>query len=207
MGERRAIDRGNRCAGRPRPWVASAPPAGEGDRGSWANEVVSMSWRRGELWLDTDLLWFREGAGAPGARRLRPRSIRFPAPPPRARRLAPAPGGVEAAPLRAAGAGDGARAVAGPCSCRSAALRSGGGHGDAVVAEDPPSLTFRLDHRDDRGRGQAARWAATHGSPGARPAARRPANPARHRRSRERTRSRRSNGITRPRSACRTTAA
>ena len=24
-----------------------------------------MSWRRGELWLDADLLWFREVAGAP----------------------------------------------------------------------------------------------------------------------------------------------
>src|SRR5262249_17994489 len=33
--------------------------------GSARERGPSMSWRRGELWLETDVLWFREGVAAP----------------------------------------------------------------------------------------------------------------------------------------------
>ena len=104
-----------------------------------------MSWRRDELWLDADLLWFREGAGAPAVAGLAP------AP---ARALGPPPGLTASRERRAAWKrrryAKRVRATALVLSPALlfplAALRNGGGsgHGTKPLAEDPPSLTLRL---------------------------------------------------------------
>jgi hypothetical protein len=105
-----------------------------------------MSWRRGELWLDADLLWFREVAGAPAVAGLAP------AP---ARALGPPPGLTASRERRAAWRKRRyARRVRATALVLSpallfplAALRGGGGggsHGTNALAEDPPSLTFHL---------------------------------------------------------------
>ncbi|HEY4347807.1 MAG TPA: penicillin-insensitive murein endopeptidase [Gaiellaceae bacterium] len=101
-----------------------------------------MSWRTGELWLDTDVLWFREGSrasplagfapvampsfgGAPGLAASRQRRAA------RKRRK-------HARKLQAA-----ALVLAPAAVIPIAALRSSGGQ--PATREDPPSLTFRLD--------------------------------------------------------------
>jgi hypothetical protein len=102
-----------------------------------------MSWRRGELWLETDVIWFRERPGTPAlAGAVAPVSIP---------RLSP-PGLVASRNRRAAWkhrrktrrARAAALALSPAVILPFAALRSGGGHETAMVVEDPPSLTFRL---------------------------------------------------------------
>jgi hypothetical protein len=100
-----------------------------------------MSWRRGELWLDTDLLWFREAAGAPAFAGLAPPALpTFPSPPglaaSRQRRAARRRRKNERR-VRAA-----ALALS-PVVVIPVASHRGSG-GTKVLAEDPPSLTFRL---------------------------------------------------------------
>jgi hypothetical protein len=101
-----------------------------------------MGWRRGELWLETDLLWFREQAGAPAVSGFATVAIPVPALPP----------GLAASRLRRAAwkqrrharrARAAALALAPAVMFVLAALRSGGDQGSKLVAEDPPSLTLR----------------------------------------------------------------
>jgi murein endopeptidase len=101
-----------------------------------------MGWRPGEVWLDTDLLWFRERAVAPAG--FVPAAIPVLAPPP----------GLAASRLRRAAwkqrrharrARAAALALAPAVMFVLAALRSGGVPGGKLLAEDPPSLTHRLD--------------------------------------------------------------
>jgi penicillin-insensitive murein endopeptidase len=104
-----------------------------------------MSWKPGELWLDTDLLWFREGAGAPALRGFGSIAPALPA-------LGPPPGLIasrqrrsarktrrNARRLKAAGL------VMLPAAIIPLAASRLREHGTAVSAEDPPSLTFRFD--------------------------------------------------------------
>ena len=102
-----------------------------------------MGWRRGELWLDTDLLWFRERAGTAAVSGFAPAAIPVLALPP----------GLAASRLRRAAwkqrrharrARAAALALAPAVMFVLAALRSGGDQGSKLVAEDPPSLTLRL---------------------------------------------------------------
>jgi hypothetical protein len=102
-----------------------------------------MSWYRGELWLETDLLWFRERAGAPAVSGFAPAAIPVLAPPP----------GLAASRLRRAAwkqrrharrARAAALALAPAVMFLVAALRSGGDQGSELIAEDPPSLTLQL---------------------------------------------------------------
>ena len=103
-----------------------------------------MSWRRGELWLDADVLWFREGAGARAVTGFAPASISPPSQPP----------GLVASRRRrevwrrrryARRARATALVLSPTVLFQLALLRSGGAHGSKVVEEDPPSLTFRLE--------------------------------------------------------------
>ena len=137
-----------------------------------------MSWRPGELWLDTELLWFRERAGVPALAGFAPPALRLPAPPSglvasrqrraawRRRRYARR---VRAAAL-----------VLSPALLLPlAALRHGGSHRDAVESEDPPGLTFSLTIGKVEARDRLAPWGATHSSTDAPPAARPPATTGR----------------------------
>jgi Penicillin-insensitive murein endopeptidase len=101
-----------------------------------------MGWRRGELWLDTDLLWFREQDGAPAVSGFAPAAITVLAPPP----------GLAASRLRRAAwkqrrharrARAAALALTPAVMFVLAALRSGGHQGSKPLTEDPPSLTLR----------------------------------------------------------------
>jgi hypothetical protein len=103
-----------------------------------------MSWRRGELWLDADVLWFREGAGARAVVGLAAASIPSPAQPP----------GLVASRRRrevwrrrryARRARATVLVLSPTVLIQLALLRSGGAHGSKFAAEDPPSLTFRLE--------------------------------------------------------------
>ncbi len=103
-----------------------------------------MSWQRGELWLDIDLPWFREWAGAPAVAGLAAASMPSPGPPPG---LAASLRRREAWKKRRY-----ARRVRATVLVLSPAvmlpfapLRNAGGHGADPVADDPPSLTFRID--------------------------------------------------------------
>jgi hypothetical protein len=101
-----------------------------------------MSWKPGELWLDTDLLWFREEAGAPAFGG-------FAAPAPA---LGPPPGLIASRQRRnARRTRRTARRVtaAGLVMVPAvvvplAALRAQRDHGTPAVAEDAPSLTWQL---------------------------------------------------------------
>lgn len=113
-----------------------------------------MGWRPGEIWFDTDVLWFREQAGGQGA------SLALRAPgllglPPAA--LPSFPNGLAAsrarrAELRRRRTAKKTRAAAlvlGPAVALTlAAPRLGGGARAAggALEEDPPSLTFRRGH-------------------------------------------------------------
>ena len=102
-----------------------------------------MSWRRGELWLDWDVRWFREGAFAPSLPGFAPAPMPSFGPPPgliasrkrreawRQKRYARK---VRTATLVIA------PAVMFPLT----ALRNGQGQTSGLAADDPPSLTFRL---------------------------------------------------------------
>jgi penicillin-insensitive murein endopeptidase len=100
-----------------------------------------MSWRRGELWLDTDVLWFREGAGAPAVAAVVPPSVAS----------LPPPGLVASRRRRAAWrqrrharrAWATALALSPAVTVALASLRGDGDQGSKVVAEDSPSLTLR----------------------------------------------------------------
>ena len=102
-----------------------------------------MSWRRGELWLDTDLLWFGEGTGASALVGFAPASIPAFASPP----------GLSASRQRRAAwkrrrfrrrARATALVLSPALIFPVASARSAGGQGQSVVAEDPPSQTLRL---------------------------------------------------------------
>ena len=102
-----------------------------------------MGWRRGEVWLDTEVLWFREGPGTPAFAGFAPAAIPAPASPP----------GLVASRRRrdewrqrrnARRARMAVLAMAPAVIFPLTALRNGGGQGTSAAAEDPPSLTFRL---------------------------------------------------------------
>jgi hypothetical protein len=99
-----------------------------------------MGWRRGDVWLDADVLWFREGAGA-----LLVALPDGPAPAP--------PPGLDASRQRreawrrrryARRARVTVLAVSPAVILPLAAVRNAAGHGTRIVAEDPPSLTFHI---------------------------------------------------------------
>ncbi len=100
-----------------------------------------MGWRRGELWLDTEL-WLTEGVGAPAI-------ADFPVP-----SLPSEPPGLAASRRRreasarrrhARRARASAIAISPAVTLMLAGLRADGGRGSPVLAEDPPSLTFRFE--------------------------------------------------------------
>ncbi len=107
-----------------------------------------MSWRSGEVWLDTDVLWFREQQRAP-----------FVVPPldaPALGLVGPVANGLEASRRRRLAAQSARRRrrvtrtwpavalVLGSATMLPlAALRKGDGAGAIPLPEDPPSLTFR----------------------------------------------------------------
>ncbi len=102
-----------------------------------------MGWRRGDVWLDTDVLWFREAAGAPAVAGFVPQGS-----PPK-----PSPPGLIASRRRreawkqrrsARRVRAAVLAVAPAVVLPVAAVRNAAGHGTKLVASDPPSLTFRL---------------------------------------------------------------
>ena len=102
-----------------------------------------MSWRTGELWLDTDVVWFREAVAAPAFVGIGPGAIPS---------LAPPPGLVASRVRRAAWerrrhlrrARTTAVALSPAVVIALAALRSGAGAEASVLLDDPPSLTFRV---------------------------------------------------------------
>ncbi len=124
-----------------------------------------MSWRPGEVWLDTDLLWFREVVAAPAA-------AGFPAP------MRPAYTGLFASRQRRAAwkrrrylrrARTTALVLSPALVLPIVALRNSG-HGGAVVLEDPPSLTFRLGPTGIEAGERPRRYGAAYGSAGLEPA-------------------------------------
>jgi Penicillin-insensitive murein endopeptidase len=100
-----------------------------------------MGWRRGELWLDTDILWFGEGPGAP--------AVAFP--PPSALGPEPPPG-LAASRRRRDGwrrRREARRARAKALALSPAVMLALAGarsddHETSIAVEDPPSLTFGL---------------------------------------------------------------
>ena len=102
-----------------------------------------MSWRRGELWLDTDILWLGEGAGSPALAGAGPSPLPHVAPPP----------GLAASRRRrdewtrhrhARRARASAVALSPAVVFALAGLRSDSARSTSLLAEDPLSLTFRL---------------------------------------------------------------
>ncbi len=125
-----------------------------------------MGWRRGELWFEADVAWFGEGAGAPAVAGLT---------------LPPLPSfgptGLHASRQRREAWRRRRRTRATifmllPAVMVPPALFRSAGAGAEVLAEDPPSLTFRIDPQTRgpaRGRAAAstpkpARATATAGS-------------------------------------------
>jgi hypothetical protein len=103
-----------------------------------------MTWRRGELWLDADVLWFREGPGAPAVAGIPSLPVFAPTPPP----------GLAASRVRRAAwkrrrevrrARTTAVALSPALVLMLAALRSAGNSGSDVLAEDLPSVSFKVD--------------------------------------------------------------
>ncbi len=103
----------------------------------------SMSWRRGEVWLEAEMLWFREPVPVPAFVGMGPAAIPS---------LAPPPGLVASRVRRAAWerrrhlrrARTTAVALSPAVVIALAALRSGAGAEASVLLDDPPSLTFRV---------------------------------------------------------------
>jgi hypothetical protein len=101
-----------------------------------------MTWRRGELWFDTDVLWFGERAAAPALAGLAPLP----------RRVIPDPGLVASRLRRAAWtrrrearrAKATAIALSPAVMFALAGMRSAGDPGVKLAIDDPPSMTFRL---------------------------------------------------------------
>ena len=126
-----------------------------------------MSWHRGEVWFDFDVLWFREGSGAPAPAYSSPYAT---AP-------AIAPGLVASrqrrAALRQRRSARKVRAAAFVLSPAAiipfSAIRGGDGSGNGIITDDPPSLTIRLarisegsvSHEIARARDHAAASAAS----------------------------------------------
>ena len=113
-----------------------------------------MAWRRGEVWFDSDDLWFREPAGALGA--LAPagaEALVLPELP----TFGPAQTGLDASRRRRQAAQAARRRrratrtvpavalVLGSATMLPIAALRAGGQGSGPLEEDPPSLTFRLD--------------------------------------------------------------
>jgi hypothetical protein len=102
-----------------------------------------MSWRRGELWLEAEVLWFREAMAVPAFAGIGPAAI--PA-------LAPPPGLVASRVRRAAWerrrhlrrARTTAVALSPAVVIALAAVRSGAAPEASALLADPPSLTFRV---------------------------------------------------------------
>jgi Penicillin-insensitive murein endopeptidase len=103
-----------------------------------------MGWRRGELWLDADVGWFREGAGSPAVAGVPPASTGG----------FLQPQGLHASRLRrsawerrrdARRARAAAIAVSPAVMFALAGIRSDKGADNDFLLEDPPSLTFTLD--------------------------------------------------------------
>ena len=162
-----------------------------------------MTWRPGELWLETDVLWFREAGGAFGA------AIAVDAL--KASLFAPAATGLEASRQRRQGAEAARRRkrlatrtvpavalVVGSATMLPIAwLRHGeAARGAQPLQEDPPSLTFHLDGAEltEAVDAPVRRWAAA--------SLKAPATPASIRRPTSRT----SSGGARGPSACGTPA-
>ena len=110
-----------------------------GQSESSANAVFSMGWRHEELWFDADVLWFGERTRAQVLAGIAlPPLPRFP------------PAGLAASRLRREAWKRRRRARAAalvvlPAVLVPPALLRGGGVAEArVIAEDPPSLTFRF---------------------------------------------------------------
>jgi Penicillin-insensitive murein endopeptidase len=115
-----------------------------------------MGWRSGEVWLDTDVLWFRERPqGTAGVLALAPAgaagALELP-------RFGPAETGLDASRRRRLAARTARRhrrvtrtapavalVVGSAAMLPIAALRHRAGQDAAPLQEDPPSLTFRLD--------------------------------------------------------------
>ena len=102
-----------------------------------------MSWRRGELWLEAEVLWFRDAVAAPAFAGIGPAAIPT---------LAPPPGLVASRVRRAAWerrrhlrrARTTAVALSPAVVIALAALRSGAAPEASLLFDDPPSLTFRV---------------------------------------------------------------
>jgi hypothetical protein len=101
-----------------------------------------MTWRRGELWLDTELLWFREVAPAPAFAGFGTGAMPTAAPAPglwaSRQRRASWKRRRSAKRIRAAAL------VLSPAVMIPVAAARSGSAGSKLVVEDPPSLTFRL---------------------------------------------------------------
>ena len=102
-----------------------------------------MSWRRGEVWLEAEVGWFREPVAVQAFAGMGPAAIPS---------LAPPPGLVASRVRRAAWerrrhlrrARTTAVALSPAVVIALAALRSGAGAEASVLLDDPPSLTFRV---------------------------------------------------------------
>jgi hypothetical protein len=107
-----------------------------------------MGWRSGEVWLDADLLWFREQALAPASGLALPELPRF----------GPRETGLDASRRRRHAARSARRkklatrtvpavalVVGSATMLPIAALRHRAAAGERPLQEDPPSLTFRVE--------------------------------------------------------------
>ena len=100
-----------------------------------------MGWRRGELWLDTDIPWLAEGPGEPAVA-FAPPLVISPEPPPG---LAASRRRRNAWKRRRVARRARARALAlSPAVMLALAGARSSGHETSIAVEDPPSLTFRL---------------------------------------------------------------
>ena len=114
-----------------------------------------MAWRRGEVWFDTDVLWFREQSAGPfgGLAVASADGIVLPELP----SFGPAQTGLDASRRRRLAAKAARRRrratrtvpavalVLGSATMLPIAALRGGGQSSGPLEEDPPSLTFRLD--------------------------------------------------------------
>jgi hypothetical protein len=127
-----------------------------------------VSWGREELWLDGELPWFGDGAGAAAVAGFTPAPVLRREP----------PSGLLASRLRRAAwkrrrharrAKATALALSPAVVVAVAALRSGADAGGPFEAADPPSLTFRLEPATAEAAERPARWGAAYGNPGLTP--------------------------------------
>ena len=114
-----------------------------------------MAWRSGEEWLETDVLWFREQPRGPGGLALAvPAAFELPELP----RFGPAETGLDASRRRRLEAATArkrrlatrtvpavALVLGSATMLPIGALRQRGAGAEVPLAEDPPSLTFRVD--------------------------------------------------------------